>query len=202
MKSYMISLLVIGIALGGLGLGTFAYFTDSENADGNIIQAGTADLGVFTTPSATGWTDLNLSATGLEPGEYDTAGYIVLKNDGTTDLKWRGYLVKKEGTLPSMSKLMIRLTVNPDDYSGYIPSGYTEWGLDNVAAEYTWSQTNVIDTSELNSGDSSPMLPKTYQVFKVEVGLASDAGDNYQGTDATIDAIFQATQFANLGWTA
>jgi len=45
-KAILASLLTIGVAATMLGVGTFAYFSDTETSSGNTLQAGTLDLRV------------------------------------------------------------------------------------------------------------------------------------------------------------
>ena len=210
MKSYMISLLVIGIALGGLGLGTFAWFTDSDTVADNQIAAGTLDLGVWTTVN--GVNGAKLSISNLEPSnEFQDLGYIVIYNKGSIDLKWLAYLDKTGGEL-NMDKVEFQLTRFPSEYdtivegttSGWVPSGYETWGANSVdfSRDYVWSEVSSAASTLLYStydGEYN-MPPKTYQVFRVAAKLNKDTGDLQQGKFADMDVIFDSTQFINDEW--
>ena len=48
MKAYLVSFLLVGLALGGMGLGTFAWFTDQATVENNVIATGNVDLKAWT----------------------------------------------------------------------------------------------------------------------------------------------------------
>lgn len=80
------SLGAIGVAAGGAGAGTFAYFQDSETSSGNTVEAGTVDLGLH--DGGDGYTYTMLSATpdALKSGGSDRSTTINIKNSGTLRL--------------------------------------------------------------------------------------------------------------------
>ncbi len=66
------------LLIGMGGLGTWAYFQDTETSTGNVLAAGTLDL---KTNNVDGVTQ-TLSASNLKPGD-SVSGIITLKNAGT-----------------------------------------------------------------------------------------------------------------------
>jgi predicted ribosomally synthesized peptide with SipW-like signal peptide len=46
-KAYLVSILLVGLALGGMGLGTFAWFNDTETYAGNVITTGDLEIQGF-----------------------------------------------------------------------------------------------------------------------------------------------------------
>jgi predicted ribosomally synthesized peptide with SipW-like signal peptide len=199
MRGYLFSILIVGIALGGIGLGTFAWFTDQDVKDGNTITAGTADLGVWLY-NAAGTGISKFQVTGLHPGEYKTLGYVAVKNIGTSDLKWRAYLVKTDGTtLP----IVVTVKALPTDFTGTLPSGPTYGPAPDTVTvtDATWSVLSSAANTPLNSGTEYAMLPGYVQYFKIDAKLADTAGNSYQGASMTVDLVFDSTQFINPGWT-
>ncbi|PKL63317.1 MAG: hypothetical protein CVV31_01765 [Methanomicrobiales archaeon HGW-Methanomicrobiales-2] len=200
MKAYLVSILLVGLALGGMGLGTFAWFTDQEAVENNVVQTGNADLVVWTY-NANGAYNQPLSVSGVAPSvdEWTDMGYIGLWNKGSTDLKWQGYLVRTAGDL-SMDKFQIKLTTNPESYGSKYAPGSHLWGDDGKMQEFAWSQVNTAADTLLTAIEE-PMEPGYYQVFKVEAKLDPSAGNAYADKSATLKVVFDATQFANSGWT-
>lgn len=84
MKNIWMNLLVLGVALGLIGTGTYAYFSDVETAS-NTFSAGTLDLQV----SADGVTYSNdpiaplIECLNMAPGDESAAKSLWFKNVGT-----------------------------------------------------------------------------------------------------------------------
>lgn len=78
MKKILISLLSLILVIGLVGLGVFAYFSDTETSSGNVFTAGTLDLKV----DGQDGISQKIYLTNLEPG--DTGRSVIgLKNIGT-----------------------------------------------------------------------------------------------------------------------
>lgn len=209
MKSYMISLLVIGIALGGLGLGTFAYFTDSDTQSDNVVSTGNLDLTVWTlTPNKVFG---SLAATDLAPGEEKTAGYVFIRNDGTVDLQFKAMVVYDDISDDLRGNLITyQVILNPTDYTGWKPSSAEPWG----PLDYVWGQSEVGKTWFTywdidNSGAASPlqggaapneMEPGVWQMWEVKVRLDETAGNTYESKTMNLDLVFDSTQSTAPGW--
>lgn len=74
----LISLLTIGVASAGLGYGTFAFFSDTETATGNLFTAGDLDLTLNGLNGITG----TINGANFAPGD-STSGSIILRNEGS-----------------------------------------------------------------------------------------------------------------------
>jgi len=192
-KAYLVSILLVGLALGGMGLGTFAWFTDTAAVDGNAISTGKVDLEVEIQESANGAQTV-LTVENLVPSTdtWTTAGIICLKNVGTVPLKWKGYFVKTGGNLPLDDTLKFRIRQ------------VTDGPLETAPKYSTWDDLKNSDGIFLNSsnfgGGGGQMDPGT-QYYKVEVRLDENAGNAYAGKSATFRAVFDATQPENSGWS-
>ncbi len=100
MKKILISLLSLILVIGLVGLGAFAYFSDTETSSGNVFTAGTLDLRVD------GQDDpyvAKFTLSNLKPGDA-TAGGGYWITPGKT-LVWKA---KNVGSLPG--KLTIYMT--------------------------------------------------------------------------------------------
>ena len=79
MKKILGLTIVAMLLIGMTGIGTFAYFSDTETSTGNTLTAGTLDL---KTDDADGVTQ-TLFATNMQPGDNVTSENITLKNSGS-----------------------------------------------------------------------------------------------------------------------
>lgn len=229
MKSYMISLLVIGIALGGLGLGTFAYLSDVDTVSGNSLATGTVDLGVQCygygvdgAPIA----DQKLVAEGLLPSEeFTPVGYVKIWNKGDGQIKWKGFVVPT-GSNSGVNEAFlawteVQLVKNPvlTDQNWAVPEGCRDlpWGgWDNEGSGVTPAVVlvNLVnpDNQLIRGGDSIAadgnveyMEEGYWQVFRVDMRIKSDCHEgieNIWGQKFWFDFKFDSTQFENSVWPA
>lgn len=86
MKKTLISILVIGIAASLLGVGTFAYFSDTKSTPVETFTAGTLRL------SGPGLASFDLGAIidNMAPGDLTNQVTITIENVGTLPLFWFG----------------------------------------------------------------------------------------------------------------
>ena len=216
MKGYIVSILIVGLALGGMGLGTFAWFTDTEIVKGNVIETGKADLDVWTTDRLIRPNIVPLKVENLVPSVdgWVKAGYIHLKNDGTVPLKWKGHFVLTNEDLELDDNFLFRFTKVSMLNSA---AESTEWGItqDTVISDstqlnfldpkvYKWSEISNADNTALNwenfGGVMENWNPFT-RILHVEVKLDENAGNCYAGKTAIFDVVFDATQTDNPGWS-
>ncbi|MEW6769869.1 MAG: TasA family protein [Bacillota bacterium] len=87
MKRLLLSALVLFLAIGTAGTGTFAYFQDTEASTGNIFTAGTMDLkikaglpweGDYTDGVTATWT-----LSDMKPGDETPSKYVSFQNSGS-----------------------------------------------------------------------------------------------------------------------
>ena len=81
MKKILISLMSIALVIGLVGVGTMAYFSDTETSTGNTFTAGTLDL---TVDGANDPLLVKFTLTDLAPGSSGTITYV-LANVGSID---------------------------------------------------------------------------------------------------------------------
>ncbi len=75
-RKIITSLMVIAVAAMMVGMGTFAYFSDTETSSGNTFTAGTLDLTLTESGGAP------ISLTNMKPGD-SASGSITVTNVGT-----------------------------------------------------------------------------------------------------------------------
>lgn len=215
MKAYLVSILLVGLALGGMGLGTFAWFTDQEIVEANAIQTGNADLSVKITRDYFGTHESTLRVTDLVPStnSWTDMGYIHLLNEGTVPLKWKGYFVKTGGDLVTDDKLLFRITKvsllnGMSDAGAAVDGKVPDAGSKGLFPSnvYTWAQLSNADTTLLTSDNFGGKMgdvdnPLFTRILKVEVKLDENAGNAYANKGAEFKVVFDATQTDNPGWS-
>jgi predicted ribosomally synthesized peptide with SipW-like signal peptide len=104
-RRILFSLMAIVMAVGLVGAGAFAYFSDVEKTTGNVMSAGTLDIEIGDNDEGYGNTAVTAtfsSPANLAPGQTFTTGPVYLKNVGTIDIRWIWArfcnLVESEGT--------------------------------------------------------------------------------------------------------
>lgn len=178
MKAYIVSILIVGLALGGMGLGTFAWFTDTETVDNNYIQTGTLDLKVQLYDTANEQVN-RFKVEGLLPGDNKEIGTIMITNAGTSDLKWKCTLEKTGASIDP-----ITITAKVDGYDS-IPLSPGKFPI-------------TLDSETLGLPSLGPDESLT---CKLSAKFNENAGNDYQGKKMYIKVIFDATQPGNLGWS-
>lgn len=198
------SILIIGIALGGVGLGTFAWFSDTETVPNNVITTGNVDLGVLTFDTNGTAGPLKTSDT-LRPGVPETMGYVFIWNNGSVDLFFKAHLLPTAGDLNLGQMTFTTTTYKGDgsEISGFsLPDGaITGWGEEGKVQTFRWADISDAGTTLLNATENNhPMESGFYQYFKVDVTLDNDAGNQYAGKSRTLSMIFNAMQTDNPNW--
>lgn len=181
----LLSLVLVGIVLFGIGAGTWAYFSDEETSTGNYIAAGTLNLIVA------GEDPLSSSVTysdPIYPGWSDST-YFPVENDGSIDgtLKLDISYTDSPGLTPEPEPtpdngelsqyLYVKIYYGDDsDFSGETPiwEGYVS----------DWS-------GEITLGDLPAGATK---YIKVEASVDSSVGNVIQGDSLTVDITFTLEQ--------
>jgi predicted ribosomally synthesized peptide with SipW-like signal peptide len=88
LKKILFSIIAVVVCVAALG-SAFAYFTDVETANTNVIAAGTLDMQIW---NNTGWTNGSVSSllnspAGLAPGQIFITSPVYLKNVGSIPIK-------------------------------------------------------------------------------------------------------------------
>lgn len=200
-RTIILSLLLVSVAALLMGLGTFAYFSDTASSTGNVFTAGTMDFRI-TDPGTTDHKMFNL--TNMKPGDSSTA-YLAVVNDSSAGIgmKWHAWVDGwASGILDDV--LEVRVTMGPAGYN-YVPlktAAYTIAGpSDYVITDWT-PITNLANGNVIFqwAGLAGAFEPAWAAVYQIDVRMKSDAGNAYQGASFIGDINFAATQYENTGW--
>jgi predicted ribosomally synthesized peptide with SipW-like signal peptide len=90
MKKILFSIIAVVVCVAAMG-SAFAYFTDVETSEANVLGAGTLDIQIA--DNNQGYRDTPVSASFTSPadwapGQEFTTGIVYLKNVGTIDIRW------------------------------------------------------------------------------------------------------------------
>lgn len=207
LKKLLKSLLVIGLLGVTVAGATKAWFTSNVTAADNQIQTGTLRAAIGTTadvlgggsgytvvydndgePTQVGFfpviTNIQPSTAGQTAEEKDV--YVAVFNTGSLPFNYQSYIsglwVTPDDGEASLMQVRRIHRYATDNWEG-------EWGASNIrtwlnTAGYTWQPGVTADTWFNWTGifnDGQTVNPMSYQVYKVSVGLSSEAENKYQG---------------------
>jgi predicted ribosomally synthesized peptide with SipW-like signal peptide len=179
---------LLGVLAYGV-TGTGAWFTDSAKIENNSIATGNLDLTVWGGP---------FQAANLEPGaDYSKLGVFCARNDGSYDMKWRGYLKDVSGSSALKDKLSFRATLNPEGAVGnYGPSGKV------LFTDVAFSTLMNPDNGYILMDDPDyAFAPGSWACYQIDVRLAASAGNAVQSKTVSAAIRLDATQRINPGWS-
>ena len=192
MKKMMIALMAVLITVALAGIGTYAYFSDTETSPASSFTAGTLEL------NGPGIDNFNLGTIGnMAPGDKTGDAVVYIQNVGSIPLGWFGDLVVTgDSTLYQAIYIDYALMqfeggswAEPDDNfilagrgSGSYPGAY------NTAANL--SPFGVITLNNFDGQNFMGSAPyefmgalKPYFAYRLTLkfGFAPGAGNGYQG---------------------
>jgi predicted ribosomally synthesized peptide with SipW-like signal peptide len=182
--------LALVMVIGLVGVGTFAYFTDSEISSGNQLVAGTLDL---TTNDSDGVSQ-TLYATNMSPGATVGPSTIRLRNAGTTDgttLDINFSYVESDGSPNTVNK-------SADEVAAMIEVIALDYGSSSLLGNISDTNGNGYrDVYELKNTDLtglSGIAASATKNFNVSVRLRSETGNNFQTDGLTMTMTFTLKQ--------
>jgi spore coat-associated protein N len=181
-------MLVMGIA----GIGTWAYFSDTETSTGNTITAGTLDL---KTDDMDGVTQ-TLLATNMAPGDVVGPETITLKNSGsvtgaTLDLAF-SYIESDGSPNPTdmtadETAAMIEVTIlNYGNPSVSILSSISDGNLNGYPDIEDLKTTGLSGLSGIDASATKD--------FEIAVQLRTETGNDFQADGITVTMTFTLNQ--------
>ena len=181
------------LAVGMIGVGTFAYFTDTETSTGNQLTAGTLDL---KTDDADGVSQ-TLYAINMAPGDTVGPSTIVLKNSGSVDgstLDIAFSYVESDGSPNSVDK-------TADETAAMMEVTTLTYGVTDLLASVSNNNGNSYpDIQDLKdyglpsqTGLNAPPATNTKD-FVITVRLWSDTGNDFQADGITMTMTFTLNQ--------
>ncbi len=186
----LVSLMVIAMAAALIGGATMAWFTDSDEADPVTMTAGTLLISINDL-ELEGITE-EISLENLNPGDIKKGSFVV-KNDGTKNLQFIGYLCWQD--------IIGQLNDDLDEGMRYIlkEKGYGDGKLSEVlnfkisVRDATWNYfelgEGVFYDGTLPSEGTPPLefglaelAPGESLTYDVEITFPEEADNDYQGS--------------------
>lgn len=167
-------IVTIGAAAAAAGAGTFAAFSDTENSNGNTVQAGTLDLG---SPTSSGF-----GLTGLAPG--DTVSGTVTSTYSSSSS------INPIDVTASLSLSENDASSTPTDYTTNLTDNEFAQLIEVTTAELGDSNGNVYDILNNTSGSTTGPGGNKYTSLDdvVAHSIPSGALSNVTpGDDVTLD---------------
>ncbi|MEZ3117346.1 TasA family protein [Halobaculum sp. MBLA0147] len=181
--------LTVGAASAATGAGTFALFSDSEESNGNSVQAGTLDLAAG---GNNGTNTTTLSVTKARPGQSGT-GTRTLKNVGSIN----GFLNLNVRSVSSDENGL----AEPEKQAGDSSKGSGELGehlnltLGFGGDEFATGSAPEMENVQFNPNKSLPGNNSTEE-FEIGWEIDENAGNEVQTDSVSIDFTFELLQEA------
>ena len=186
-RKILSSVMVIALAAMLIGLGTFAYFSDTGTSTGNTFAAGTVDI-TLSGPLGIG----SLTVPNMAPGD-STTQTLRVNNAGSLPIYFRGYLSGyTETDAGFIDQFTVVVTQSPGGDGYYVPDD---------AELYTGPLYGLYGTSGAlvqNSPTFPPLPSGQTAVYKLVITLKSGTGNTYQGDSLTAAIVVDAIQSANV----
>ncbi len=175
------------ISMGGIG--TWAYFQDTETSTGNVLAAGTLDL---KTDDADGVTQ-TLYASNLKPGDI-VPGSIALKNTGSVagssvDLV---FTYGENDTSPNPSPMTADATAAVIEVTTLTLEGYDLLG--GVSDGNSNLYIDIEDLKNANVSDPTGIDASGTKAFIITVQLRADTSGDFQYDGINITMTFTLNQ--------
>ena len=178
------------LLIGMTGIGTWAYFSDTETSTGNQLTAGTLNL---TTNDADGVTQ-TLLATNMAPGDTVGPETITLKNTGSvaaSSLDLAFSYVESDGS------------TNPVDMTADATAAMLEvttlnYGGSSLLSSVSDGNSNTYkDIEDLKNADlsgQSGIDASASKDFEIAVQLRTSTGNDFQADGITVTMTFTLNQ--------
>ena len=178
------------LAVGMVGIGTFAYFSDTENSTDNQLTVGTLDL---KTDDADGVSQ-TLYATSMSPGDTVGPSAIVLKNSGsingsTLDIAFS--YVESDGSPNEVNK-------DADDTAAMMEVTTLSYGGSSLLGSVSDLNGNGYkDIEDLKNDDLTGLSgidASATENFQIAVQLRSETGSDFQADGINMTMTFTLNQ--------
>jgi len=178
------------LAVGMIGVGTFAYFSDTETSTNNQLTAGTLDLKTNDVDGVT----KTLYATNMAPGDTVGPSTIVLKNSGSVDgstLDIAFSYVENDGSPNTVDK-------TADETAAMMQVITLSYGgsdlLGSVSDENSNGYKDIQDISNADLSGQSDLNASATKDFVIAVELRSETGNDFQADGITMTITFTLNQ--------
>lgn len=174
---------------------TRAYFTDQATVQDNTFTAGKLDFKLNGNMTET----QSLTLENMEPGAEWTGPFKMEVYNQNLPVSTMDIKYKFAPSMQSESVAGFYNKLNAKVVHGYCDGNYP--GGVNPTNTYEGKLKNVSWLSPTMSIGAGKLPPNITHCFAWYFQLDSSAGNVYQGANAVVDVIVDATQFINPGWT-
>ena len=171
------------------GIGTWAYFQDTETSTSNVLAAGTLDL---KTDNVDGVTQ-TLYASNLKPGD-DVSGSITLKNIGTV----AGSTLDLSFSYVESDNIFNSVDMSANATAAQMELTALNYGGSSLLTSVSDANVNgyrdVEDLKNANLTGQSGINPSATQDFAITVQLKEDTAGDFQSDGINITMTFTLNQ--------
>ena len=198
-KGILMSILMIGVVAMAAGVGTLAYFSDTETSTGNTFTAGTLNL---TVDDQDGANIVKFTVSDIKPGDSDVGtwklvnagsldGYIDLENISVTDEENVNPESETNTTEPGDLGANMDVVLFWDDGAG---GGTAGNGVQdgNETTIYSGKLKDIASSYDENY----PLANGATTYVSMNWSVASTVGNDIQGDKSTLNIAFELAQTA------
>ncbi|WP_176461728.1 TasA family protein [Anaeromicrobium sediminis] len=184
-RKVLLSMLLIGVLMFGVGMGTYAYFTSVATSENNLFETGTLEIGDINTMDQV---TIAASSTGIYPGWTSGVKTINVNNNGTLELQYRMSVSQFNDTaIDSLPASMNTLL-----YDGATP----------LQVSINGGTPQNINALGVNGFVNLGTIPANQSgTFTIEFSLPTAANNLYKNATGDFDFLFEATQVGNNAYT-
>ena len=191
MKKILTSVFAIAMVAAVAGIGSWAYFSDTEISTGNTVTAGTLDLKV----NGQDVTDQKFTVENVYPG-YSDSSTIAVKNDGTIDgqhlkLAFRNMIDNENGCTAPEAKVDGSCDGTQGELSRNVKITITEDGNTNPIVNDTLSNLRYYNEGYIDLGSLAADETKN---ITITATVPTSVGNIIQSDSVVTDIELTLTQ--------
>lgn len=138
------------------------------------------------------------------PGQTVTKKMVIMNPARSLNSLFRAYINQTRDDIDLANRLHVKITLNPSE-SGYdAPTGYTKFNGSYTGVIYDDLLSGLVGSgnwrklsSFTSTGVSTPIAPAEAAIYKIEVKLDPNVGNDYKSKIWKGDIIVQAVQYDN-----
>lgn len=199
-KGLMVLAIVGAVAIGGgIGAGSYAYFTSKATSTSNIIQAGTLKMKVNNGDNGTNFMTKDINVKNIYPGYKSEPQTFKIRNDGNLAMKVR----------ISTTKINIDNILYNGKYQDNGKDKQATQRLQVKICKYEGNTNKILITNEWVNIDklnevilSNKIEPEKEENYTIEYRLDESAGNEFQDASVALTFDIEATQAdrKDKGW--
>lgn len=178
---------VLALLVGVLGVSSLAVFTDTESVDSNVFGVGTVDLVAAPTTAV-------FNAPAMAPGD-EVVAPLDITNGGTLALRYAATSTTSEDVLAAALDLTVKVGVTTCDAANFSADGTVLYGPNDLGSTGTTAIFGSI-AQGADAGDRT-LAPAASEELCIRVALPLSADNSSQGATTTAVFDFVAEQTSN-----